>query len=178
MAIDTDPPSLARALQLLQAGDVAAAETILVSLAGRTAADDPQVLHLMGMIRLRQHRFVEAAELFRRAQAADPALPQPAFGRGSALAGLDRDQEAIEYFQQAVRLKPDFVEAYYELGSALHRTGKLAAASQAFSNLLRIMPGHVPAKLALGGVLIDAKRPVEAEEPLRTALAQPAPPLL
>jgi len=95
MAIDTDPPSIARALQLLQAGDVAAAETILVSLAGRTGADDPQVLHLMGMIRLRQYCFVEAAELFRRAQAADPALPQPVFGRGSALAGLGRDQEAI-----------------------------------------------------------------------------------
>jgi tetratricopeptide (TPR) repeat protein len=178
MAIDTDPPSIARALQLLQAGDVAAAETILVSLAGRTGADDPQVLHLMGMIRLRQYCFVEAAELFRRAQAADPALPQPVFGRGSALAGLGRDQEAIEYFQQAVRLKPDFVEAYYELGSALHRTANLASAAQAFRDLLQIMPAHVPAKLALGGVLIDAKRPVEAEEPLRAALGQPAPPPL
>ena len=178
MAIDTDPPSIARALQLLQACDVAAAETILVSLAGRTGADDPQVLHLMGMIRLRQQRFVEAAELFRRAQDADPALPQPAFGRGAALAGLGRDQEAIEYFQQAVRLKPDFVEAYYELGSALHRTANLASAAQAFRDLLQIMPAHVPAKLALGGVLIDAKRPVEAEEPLRAALGQPAPPPL
>jgi len=178
MAIDTDPPSLARALQLLQAGDAAAAETILVSLAGRTVADDPQVLHLMGMINLRRQCFVEAVELFRRAQAADPALPQPAFGRGVALAGLGRDQEAIEYFQQAALLKPDFIEAYYELGSALHRLGKLKAATRVFRDLLGIMPAHVPAKLALGGVLIDAKRPVEAEAPLRTALGQPVPPPL
>ena len=40
------------------------------------------------------------------------------------------------------------------------------------------MPAHVHAKLALGAVLVDARRPDEAEAPLRRALNETAEPRL
>lgn len=96
-------------------------------------------------------------------------------GQGAALSEQARDIEAITYFRRAVQLAPDFPDAQYELGSALHRTRQLEDAAQVFQKLLAAAPAHVPAMLALGGVLIDAKRPIEAEIPLRRALEESAP---
>jgi tetratricopeptide (TPR) repeat protein len=145
MAIESDPPPVARALQLVRKGDLAGAEAVLAPLAG---AEDPKVLHLMGMIHLR---------------------------RGTALIQLGRIPEAMELFRDALRLKPDLIEAWYALGGALHRAGQPGDAVQAFRQLLRAAPDHVPARLMLGAVLIDAKQPVEAVTVLRAALALPAP---
>ena len=94
--------------------------------------------------------------------------------QGAALSEQARDAEAIAYFRQAVKLAPDFPDAQYELGTALHRAGQMEDAAQVFIKLLSAVPAHVPAKLALGGVLIDAKRPAEAELLLRRALGEPA----
>src|SRR6266404_5970377 len=104
--------------------------------------------------------------------------PQDLMRQGVALAEAGRDDEAIATFYAATRLRPDFVDAYYELGSARHRIGNFEASINAFETLLRIAPAHVPAKLGLGAVLIDAKRPVDAEHPLRLGLSEPAPPPL
>ncbi len=98
--------------------------------------------------------------------------------RGTALKEMTRAAEAIACFREAVRLAPDFLDAQYELGSALHQAGYLEDAAEIFRKLLRAAPAHVPAKLALGGVLIDSKRPAEAEIPLRSAVAEPASPRL
>jgi tetratricopeptide (TPR) repeat protein len=95
--------------------------------------------------------------------------------RGTALLDAARDAEAIACLREAVRLAPDFPDAQYELGSALHRTGQLEDAAAVFRKLLGTAPAHIPAKLALGGVLIDARRPTEAEIPLRRGLQEPAP---
>jgi len=97
---------------------------------------------------------------------------------GVALADAGQDDKAIKAFYAAIELKPDFVDAYYELGSACHRAGRWEASIQVFEALLQLAPAHVPARLALGAVLIDAKRPVDAERALRRGLSEPAPPRL
>jgi len=97
---------------------------------------------------------------------------------GVALAHAGQDGEAIKAFYAAIGLEPNFVDAYYELGSACHRTGRWEASIHVFEALLQQAPAHVPARLALGAVLIDAKRPVDAEQSLRRGLSEPAPPRL
>jgi len=101
--------------------------------------------------------------------------PQELMRQGLAQARAARDDLAVQSFEAAIRLKPDFADAYYELGSACHRLGQCDAAINAFNLLLALAPGHVPAKLGLGAVLIDAKRPRDAESPLRQALFEPGP---
>jgi tetratricopeptide (TPR) repeat protein len=106
------------------------------------------------------------------------ASPQELMHQGLALARAGQDDKAIDAFHEVIRLKRDFVDAWYELASALHRQGQWDASVDAFHTLLRLIPGHVPAKLGLGAALIDARRPVDAEVPLRRALSEPAPPPL
>ncbi|HET7083414.1 MAG TPA: putative 2OG-Fe(II) oxygenase [Rhizomicrobium sp.] len=136
--------TIPRASQLLQKGDLAGAESVLVSLLRPGIAADPQALCLLGRIRLQQKRLAEAESFFRQARAAN-----------------------------AGRLQNNLVEANYELGCALHAAGQLGDAERVFRDLLEALPA--PARLMLGAVLIDAKRPVEAEEVLQAGLAQPAP---
>ncbi len=169
------PPSVAQAVQLLQAADFAGAERVLAALLASGHDGDPQVLHLSGMSQLRQDHFQAAASSFARARALAPAMAQPAFGHGMALAGLGREAEAIDAFQSAVRLNPALADAWYELGNGLHRMGRLEDARKAFEELLSRAPEYVPARLALGGVLIDAGHPTQAEAPLREGLKLAAP---
>jgi uncharacterized protein (TIGR02466 family) len=136
--------TITRASQLLQRGDLAGAERMLVSPSRPDIAIDPQALSTLGRIRLHQKLFAEAEAFFCRARAAD-----------------------------AGRLQKDLVEAFYELGCALHKAGQFDDAERVFYGLLEAAP--VPARLMLGAVLIDAKRPVEAERVLRAGLAQSAP---
>ncbi|HVW74931.1 MAG TPA: tetratricopeptide repeat protein [Rhizomicrobium sp.] len=169
--MQSDEHAIASALNLLRQGDGAAAERALRAL---EASGDPRVLQALGTIRMRQRRFPEAENLLVRARAAAPGQPQIALALGRALAEQGRDDEAIAIFQSATAL----TDARYELGSALQRLGRLDEAERAFRDLLAIAPDHVPAHLALGGVLIEARRPTEAEAVLRAGLSHPAPPRL
>lgn len=165
-----------RAIGLLKRGDINAAEPALAQLAAR--GNDPRVLYALANLRVAQARFSEADGLFSRLRALLPREPRAAFAHAQALAELGRDEEASEAFRTAIVLKPDFLEAHYELGAVLQRLRRFEDAQTIYRRLLAMAPGHVPAKLALGAVLIEAMRPVEAEEPLRQALQEPAPPRL
>jgi tetratricopeptide (TPR) repeat protein len=169
------PAPVAEALQLLQQSDFAGAERVLAAyLAG---AGDPQAVYLIGVARLKLSRFAEAVETFALARRLAPLQARPAFGHGEALAALGRDQEAVEAYGCAIRLDPNLADARYELAAALQRLGELEKAQATLEELLAQAPGHVPARLALGGVLIDAKRPGDAERILREglSLAPPGP---
>jgi tetratricopeptide (TPR) repeat protein len=161
---------------LLQQGDFAGADRALASLGMRGLGNDPHVLRLTGMVRLHQLRFGEAETLFARARVSDPENASVAFYHGMALVGLKRDAHAALAYGEAVRLKPDSIEAQYALASACHRMGMWEEAERHFRSLLEFAPDYTPAHLALGGLLIDMSRPVEAEAPLRRALAKPSAP--
>jgi len=159
---------VAEALQLLQRSDFAGAERVLAAyLAG---AGDPQAVYLIGVARLKLSRPTEAAEAFALARRLAPSQARPAFGHGEALAALGRDDEAVEAYRAAIHLDPNLADARYELAAALQRLGELDGAQATLEELLAQAPEHVPARLALGGVLIDAKRPGEAEQILRQGL--------
>jgi tetratricopeptide (TPR) repeat protein len=170
-----DEGAITSALSLLRQGDGAAADAALTAL---EPGGDPRVLHALGTIRMRQHRFGDAEHLFIRAQIVAPQQPQIALALGRALVEQGRDDEALPAFQAAIALKPDLHEALYELGGALQRLHRLDEAQAVLGDLLALMPGLVPAQLALGGVLIEARQPAQAETVLREALTGPAPPRL
>ncbi len=171
-------PALALAGQCLQRGDLAGAEQALAPLSIIGLGGDPDVLNMLGAIRLSQSRFADAVSLLSQGRVAAPREPVLAYNLGRALAGSGRVAEALEAFRTAIRLKPDFVEARFEAGHLLHRAGQLEEAENAFRQLLRLMPGQVHAKMALGAVLVDAGKPRDAEAPLRRGLGETAEPRL
>lgn len=79
--------------------------------------------------------------------------------------------------QEAVPSK-EYINTRYALASELQQARQWDEAEAVFRDLLAMAPAHVPAHLGLGGVLIEAKRPTEAERVLRAGLAHPAPPRL
>jgi len=159
--------ALGTASQALRMGDTGAADRALAPL---LPLEDPRVLHLTGLVRMHQQHHDEAADLFARARAADPRAAQLAFSHGTALRWLQRNEEAAQAFKAAIALKPDYGEAYFEAVNALQAMGDLKEAEALARQWLRVMPENVRARLSLGDVLLAAKRPAEAEGPLREAL--------
>jgi tetratricopeptide (TPR) repeat protein len=171
MAVSPPNPDLLQALatasQALRMGDTGTADRALTPLLDQA---DPRLLHLAGVVRIHQQRHAEAADLFGRARAADPREALLAFSHGTALRWLQRPAEAAQAFKAAIALKPDYGEAYFEAVNTLQEMGELAQAESLVRQWLRVMPENIRARLALGDVLLAAKRPAEAESPLREAL--------
>jgi len=171
------PEALARAGQLLQAGDASLAERTLAPLLERFPSD-PRLLHLAGVTWMHLHDHAAAAELFSRARAANPGEAVLAFSHATALRWLERHGEAAEAFIAATRLRPDYAEAYFEAGSSLEQSGKWNQAEAVLRQWLAAMPDHPRAKMALADLLLRLKRPAEAEPLLREILSGSIPPLM
>jgi tetratricopeptide (TPR) repeat protein len=167
--------ALFQASQALRTGDAQAADRVLGPLLD-TFADDPRLLHLAGLVRMRQQRFADAAEMFARARTADPREAVLAFSHGTALQWLERPEDAVAAFREAARLRPDYAESYYEAGSTLKRLGRFDEAAEVFRDWSRALPGDVQSRLALGNVMLDAGHIQEAEKIFIRALKEPASP--
>src|SRR6478672_8524139 len=114
--------ALARANQLAQMRDMAGAERALAPLSLLGLGGDPQVLNMLGAIRLSQGRFAEAVPILSQGRAADPREPMLACNLARALSAVGRIAEAGQAYNAAIKLRPDFVDARYELGQLLHGT--------------------------------------------------------
>ena len=162
--------AVAAATRALQSGNFMAAEIAMAPFFASGLPGNADLLNLAGTLRMNQGRGGEAATFFAEAARLAPRDPLYAFNHGLVLSRLGRAGEAQAALRNAIKRKPDFPEALFELGAILHREGQLAEAEKTFRQLLRVVPGHVHAKLALGAVLVDARRPEQAEVPLRRAL--------
>lgn len=160
--------ALAQANQLLETGDLAGAERVLLPLLGARA--DAQVLGAMGALRLRQNKPDEAEALLARAGAADPKEPVHALNLGRARAAMGRMDDAITAYRAVIKLNPGLAPAYFELAVLQQRGGRLDDAEATYRKLLRMMPDNAQAKLMLGMVLMEAGKPGDAETLVRRAL--------
>jgi len=164
---------LAQAHQCLARRDVAGAEAALVPLM-RTG--HPDMLSMLGAVRLFQGRLAEAVDVLTRGRAAAPRDAGMALNLGRALGGLGRLDEAEAALRDALALQRDSIEARFELAALLHRRGQLDEAENLFRAVLRTSPALTHALLALGAVLVDQGRADEAETLLRRALIQSSEP--
>ena len=108
------------------------------------------------------------------------ALPlfQDLLQRARQLAAAGDEGAALPLLLQALQIQPGTTDARYELASLYHRTGRLADAEREFRLLLQAQPHHTPSQLGLSAVLLDARRPGEAETIAKNALSTPVPPAL
>src|ERR1700761_1026159 len=82
--------------QLLDAGNVAAAEAAVHALLANGMPDE--LAPLIGAIRIRQERWSEAAPLLARARALHPREARFAYLHGMALANTDKVAQAVPAF--------------------------------------------------------------------------------
>jgi glycosyltransferase involved in cell wall biosynthesis len=102
--------AMARAMAHANAGDLAAATATLVDLEG-DAADDPDLLNLLAMLRHRAGARREAVDLMERAVRARPDDASLWFNYGVACAGASLPEAARQCFERVVALVPDHAGA-------------------------------------------------------------------
>ena len=172
MSTHTAKPSaeIDQGIALLNNGDLAGAERAAQSVLGR--GNHSGALHLLGMIRARQNRLEEAAELLGRALALQPGQPQMLFNYGKLLALLGRDAEAAKTLEAAAQALPGYPEAWSTLAGVQGRMGNIAGTEQSLRKVLALQPKHTFAKLSLGTLLNGSERAAEAEIVLAQGLAE------
>jgi len=132
--------------------------------------NNPDALHLLGVLRQQYGDFVGAVDLIQRSLATKPAANVYA-NLCNALNQLGRWDEAEAAGRSAVWMDPTAPAARCNLGVAQRGLKKLSEAAATFRGVLALSPNYAGALSNLGVVLTELGELEEAERVLRRALA-------
>ncbi len=139
------------AASLYQAGQLTAAAERYREILKR-APDQPDALHMLGLIAHQFGRYDVAVDLISRAIRYDSSVPAYHLNQGLAYQALNRFEEGIVSYQNALNIKPDYAAAHFNLGRILSLQGKPERAVPHFQRVLAIQPSHAEAYYRLGNV--------------------------
>jgi len=126
--------------------------------------------HNLGNELLRQQRWEEAIESYRRALEVRPDLFLSQLNAGKVLSHIGRDDEAAPYLERAATLDPSSLEAHELLGRLDLRAGKPVSALGEFRELIRLAPDRATGHELAGRALERMGRRHEALEEYWTML--------
>ena len=138
------------------------------------APDNYDALKLRGKILLTYHRFRDALEVARRAQALRPQDHDVYGALTDALVELGDYEEAVRAAQKMVNLRPD-TASYSRISYLRELHGDTEGAIEAMTTAVRAASPQDPENLAwcrvqLGNLLLNGGRPAEAEREFDKAL--------
>ena len=161
--------SLLQGLQHHQAGRLDTANSLYRNVL-RIAPNEPDALHLLGVLMLQRGDPAQAVSLIQRAISRRGNVAVYHSNLGAALRTLGQVAEARRALERAVALDPNHVDALVNLGDTLRRLGEYEAAEGRFRAALALVPGHLQALVDLGGTLQALQRYDEAMGHYRQAL--------
>jgi protein O-GlcNAc transferase len=135
-----------------QAGRLAEAERIYREILAQQP-NNPDALHLLGMLAGRVGQSDAAVELIRRATSICSTNAAYFNSLGNALKAKGQLDQAIASYRQAIGLKPEFTEAHNNLGTVLSDKGQLDAAIESYRHTLVLKPDLSQAHNNLGNAL-------------------------
>jgi len=142
---------LARAVQLMDGGHPELAESTCRKVLARSP-DEPEALHLLGVLLADQGAAEEGIALIERAVTLEPGNLSAWNNLGVLLMDTSPDKaEAI--FRQLIESTPDDLEAWGNLATLLERAERYAEAEEALRGLLELAPDDAMALRLLGCVL-------------------------
>jgi protein O-GlcNAc transferase len=162
--------ALDHALQLHQAGNLAAAEPIYRQI----LAVEPQhadVLHFLGVLTHQAGRHDEALKLLGQALAIHPAWPDALSNRGEVLRSCGRFEEAVACYKQAIALVPEFASAHNNLGNAYSDLGMTSEAIASCRRAIELDSQYPEAWNNLGNALQSSGQLTEAIAAFHQAIA-------
>ncbi|RJF79202.1 tetratricopeptide repeat protein [Azospirillum cavernae] len=168
---------LASALARHRAGDLVGAEQGYRAILAADA-NQPDALHLLGVLAHQCGHHEEAARLIGQAAALRGDVAEHHANHGLALHALGRLEEAEAAYRRALALRETYPEAHNSLGSALQERGRLDDAIAHYRRALDLNGAYAEAWINLGTALHAADDLAGAEAALRRALRlDPANPL-
>ena len=162
--------SINLALQHHAAGRFPEAESIYQRIL-RANPDQPDALHLLGVIAHQAGQDNAAVDLISRALSIKPDVAEAHNNLGIALRKLGRPEDAVASFHKTLALKPDFAEAHNNLGNALRELGKLEDAVASYNRTLVLKPDYAEAHNNLGNGLRELGRLEDAVASFLKAVA-------
>lgn len=164
------PQVLQAALEYYQAGHLHESEVLFQKIL-QTEPNNPDALHLLGLIADEAGKHEVAVDLISRALKFAPNFVEAHINLGSALQEQGELAEAVESFNRAIKINPSIAVAHNNLGNALHKQGKLAEAVDSLHEAIRIEPGNVMAHNNLGVVLQKQGNLAEAAKSYQKAIS-------
>jgi len=133
-------------------------------------ANQPDALHLLGLVAQRQGKLADALSLIDQAirLAANDSMHS---NRGIVLQATGRYDEAIAAYSSAIALNPSAAAVYSNMGACLQVLGRWDEALKAFDACLKRAPNHVPALNGRGYCLLMLGDLDAAENALGLAVA-------
>lgn len=162
--------NLGSALSSLGRLEEAEAELLRALEGSGEVTDQADTRVYLGVVRIRQGRFAEAADQLRAALALRPLDGWALYNLGVALGAGGDLQAGVATLRQSLRIRPAFAMGHRELGAMLLAMGDVAGAVPAFGEAVRLEPGNAAYEAEFGRALLlfgDAER---AERHLREAL--------
>ena len=104
------------------------------------APNQPDALHLLGLVAHQRGDELQAVELITRAIAFQPEAAIFHNSLGAALERLLRLSEAVAHYRRAIALDRDYAQAWTNLGIALQRQSRLDDAAAAYEHALALDP--------------------------------------
>ena len=160
---------LGQAVGLHQGGRLADAEGLYRKVLAQNP-DDPDALHLLGVLLSQLGRFDEALPLLWKAALLRPNAPDVLSNLAIALAHRGQVAEAADYFISALKLRPDHPDANFNLGNLLVDKGDLDQAVPFLRKAADLQPRNVQAWERLGDTLRRLGQPDKAVDVFRQAL--------
>ena len=171
IAIGTNDPRLAQAFELFGAGRMGDAEGLVRQvLAGDP--EQPDALHLLGVIGTETGHADAALPLLEKAVTLAPARPEFRLGLANAFYALRRWEDTVAACETVLKRRRDLAEARNLLGLAQLALGRADAAEAQFRKLVALRPDHPGAHHNLGNALLARHRPADAADAYRAALAR------
>lgn len=161
-------PSIENAITQARAGNLAAAESICLTILEQEPAH-AEALHLKGVLCSMAGRFSEAETLLRQAIAIQDNIAKYHNNLGNACKAQGKLDEGIVSYQRATELDGGFVDAWYNLGVALADKGELEKSLAAYQKVLSLAPLAVEALNNQGLVQMRLGRFSEAAASFRRA---------
>jgi tetratricopeptide (TPR) repeat protein len=163
-------PSIEQALALHRAGRFPEAAALYERrLAHRP--DDPETLHLLGLVRQQQGSSQEAARLIDRACSLAPTAAVFRANLAVVLRAVRRPVEAIEAATAAAALQPGNADFHFTLATMQENANRLPDAETSYRAALERQPDHADAAYNLARLLHKREAVAESVPYYRRALA-------
>jgi predicted O-linked N-acetylglucosamine transferase (SPINDLY family) len=161
--------ALTAALQHHQAGRLRAAEHIYRQVLA-VAPNQPDALHLLGLVAHQTGQHEAAIDFLGRAVAVHPSSAIYHNSLGEACRAAGRSSQAMACYRRAIELAPDYAVAHANLGDSLKSQGSLDEAIACYRRAIELKPDFAEAYNNLGAVLNDQRQPDAAMQAWRQAV--------
>jgi tetratricopeptide (TPR) repeat protein len=153
--------ALQTAMAQHQAGNLAQAE-ILYKQVLQTNANQPDALHLLGLIAKQKGDLKAAVLLMRKALNFNPNYVEAYVNLGATLQEQDNLGEAADCYRKALALRPNYAEVHSNLGVVLKAQENLLESAASFVRALELKPNSAETFANLDVLLKEMAAPDEA----------------